>query len=102
MATRWIVPSWLTVAQFRVWTPPRNSSISSGVILIWLRWLTPWPNAVASSLIARTLPVGPVGRSRRPLRRVEEVATQRGLRGGASGALLVTDDDGERGDHRNR
>src|SRR5580692_8508988 len=43
MATAWIDPSWLiehSDTGRRSWRKP---SISSGVILIWARWLTPWP-----------------------------------------------------------
>src|SRR5579863_7927673 len=43
IATAWIEPSWLiehSDTGRRSW---RNPSISSGVILIWARWFTPWP-----------------------------------------------------------
>src|SRR5579863_4201122 len=48
MATAWIEPSWLiehSDTGRRSW---RNPSISSAVILIWARWLIPWPGCAVS------------------------------------------------------
>ena len=69
IATRWMVPSAFSDANDIVCFPRRNSAISSSVIRILPRWLTPFPISAAAP---------PFGRAQRS-RRESDSITQAGL-----------------------